>query len=949
MATDFLSRFVAHFLVFFTINHLTVAVDKGNFKTCDQSSFCRRNRAIQPGDSPYTIVKDSLVFTDSLVEVNLLNQKTNALLSLKLTTLEKNTARFKINELKPIRPRYEVQDVLVEYPRRVSYEKVKQDDNSIHIKFGNNSVVLTYKPFRLDFLVHNEIAVSVNSRGLMNFEHYRTKGSEQQDEGEGHPPGDNPDTDTDAEKSEEEKQKEEEAKKAEEAKKEEEHKSQEGMWDESFGTHQDSKPGGPSSVGLDISFPGVENVYGIPEHADSLSLKTTTGSEPYRLYNLDVFEYELDSRMALYGSIPYMVAHSVSRTVGVFWLNVAETWIDIDSGSAKQSILNSLMSFFKGSEDTPQIDTHWVSESGIIDVFVMLGPRPHDVFKQYAALTGTTYLPPLFAIAYHQSRWNYNDEDDVKSVDSGFDEHDIPYDVLWLDIEHTDGKKYMTWDQHKFPSPDVMQNNIAAKGRKMVTIVDPHIKRENGYHIHEAATSLGFYVKNKDGGEYENHCWPGSSSWIDFTSPDIRKWWSGQFALEQYKGSTNSLFIWNDMNEPSVFHGPEITMHKDAVHHGDWEHRDVHNIFGMYLHMATAQGLIDRSEGKERPFVLSRAFFAGTQRYGPIWTGDNTAEWGHLKASLPMLLSLNVAGLPFSGADVGGFFKDPDPELLTRWYQAAAFQPFFRGHAHLDTKRREPWLYEDKYKNLIRNAIRRRYALLPYWYTLFYHASQDGTPIIRPLWVEYPEDKSTFAMEDEYIIGKDLLIKPVVTAGETSVSVYLPGKDEYWYDLEDAKIYRGENSVYVATPLQKIPLFQRGGSIVPRKERVRRCTSLTHNDPYTLTLALNSKAEAEGDLYIDDGHSFDYKSGAYVHVKFTFKGGKIVARRDKPNTHFETKAWIERITVLGISNAPNKILLTAEDGETKNLDFTHDSMKYMLVIKKPGVNAAKQWSITMHA
>lgn len=314
-----------------------------------------------------------------------------------------------------------------------------------------------------------------------------------------------------------------------------------------------------------------------------------------------------------------------------------------------------------------------------------------------------------------------------------------------------------------------------------------------------------------------------------------------------------------------------------------------------------------------------------------------------------MVLTLNLVGLPFSGADVGGFFNNPDPELLLRWYQAAAFLPFFRAHAHLDTKRREPWLYDEQYKNLIRDAIRVRYSLLPYWYTLFYHTSETGTPIVRPLWVEYPEEKNTFAMEDEFLLGKDLLVKPVTTQGQNSIDIYLPGKGEYWYDLHDFKIYRGESTIYVSTPLEKIPVFQRGGSIIATKQRIRRCSALMHKDPYTLTMALNPSAEAEGDLYVDDGHTFDYKNGAYIYMKFSFRGGRLVAKREAPNTQYTTAAWIERIVILGISNAPKGIFLTADGGENRHLQFAHDTSTNTMTIKKPGVNIAKEWTISMHA
>ena len=235
-----------------------------------------------------------------------------------------------------------------------------------------------------------------------------------------------------------------------------------------------------------------------------------------------------------------------------------------------------------------------------------------------------------------------------------------------------------------------MQKNISHVGRKMVTIIDPHIKRDDHFHIHKEATAKGLYIKDKTGKDFDGWCWPGSSSYLDFTDKRVRDWWASQFALDKYAGSTLDLFTWNDMNEPSVFNGPEVSMSKDAKNLIGVEHREWHNLYGIYMQMATAQGQIDRcgADEKLRPFVLTRAFWAGSQRFGAMWTGDNTADWGHLKISVPMLLSINIAGLSFAGADVGGFFGEPSPELFTRWYQAGSFTPFFRGHAHHDTKRR---------------------------------------------------------------------------------------------------------------------------------------------------------------------------------------------------------------------------------------------------------------------
>jgi len=497
------------------------------------------------------------------------------------------------------------------------------------------------------------------------------------------------------------------------------------MWEEKFGSHVDSKPHGPMSVGMELTFPSSKHLFGLPEHASSTQLKTTKGAdgvrhynEPYRLYNLDVFEYELDETMALYGHVPFIVSQSMATgTVGAFWFNPTETFVDIEDDGVEGGATKA----------------HFISESGIIDLFLLPGPDPATMYAQYARLTGRMPLPPMFSLGYHQCRWNYRDEADVYQVHSKFEELDYPYDVLWLDIEHTDGKRYFTWDRKAFPNPKEMQKKLGSDGRRMVTIIDPHIKRDNNYYIHKEATALGLYIKDKKSeNDFDGWCWPGSSSYLDFTTEKVRDWWAEQFQYNKYVESTPELFTWNDMNEPSVFNGPEVSMQKDLLNLNKCEHREWHNLYGMLFHRSTSEGLIKRNKGENvRPFVLSRAFFAGSQRYGAIWTGDNEAKWSHLEIAAPMLLGLNVGALSFVGADVGGFFGNTDAELMTRWMQAGAYQPFFRGHAHHDAKRREPWMFGDETMVRLRRAAVARYALLPYWYTVFWQAGVTGMPVMR--------------------------------------------------------------------------------------------------------------------------------------------------------------------------------------------------------------------------
>lgn len=730
-----------------------------------------------------------------------------------------------------------------------------------------------------------------------------------------------------------------------------------GAWDEAFGGRTDSKPNGPGAVGLDVVFAGAAAVYGLPEHAAPLALKDTHAEyrEPYRLFNADVFEYETDETMALYGSVPLVLAHDPVRgtTAGMLWLNPTETWVDVthhhNSNNKEAKEGDNKAATEEGEE------IRWTSEDGLVDVWLFSGPTAEDVFRQSTSVTGRPFMPPYFATAYHQSRWNYNSQDDVREVDAGFDAHDIPYDVLWLDIEHTDGKKYFTWDSSKFADPEGMQRNLSAKGRRLVTIVDPHIKRDSGYSVHSEAAAKGYYVKRADGREdYEGHCWPGTSHWIDFFSPAARDWWAGKFALDQYRGSSASLFIWTDMNEPAIFNGPETTMDRDARHAGGLEHRQVHNAFGHVEAMATHAGLL-RRVANQRPFVLSRSFFAGTQRYAAIWTGDNRASWEHLQAMYPMVLSLGLAGIVFSGADVGGFFGNPPPELLVRWYQAAAFVPFFRAHAHLDTARREPWLFGADTTALIRAAVARRYAHLPYLYTLFREAATTGAPVARALWTVFPRDAAAATADDALMLGPALLVHPVVRAGVASERVYLPAG--VWYDIDTLAPVAGPRTLDVATPLSKVPAFYRGGHVVPLRTRARRSSTQQARDPFTLVVAPDADGGAAGALYIDDGVSFDYEranqgKGAFDSVRFRLTRDAASGARTLTGTvearTFPTPVGIERIVVLGVPDAPRTVsVAVAGARQPVPVEFVHNATAQTLTLKKPVASVLSDWVVTI--
>ncbi len=687
------------------------------------------------------------------------------------------------------------------------------------------------------------------------------------------------------------------------------HADTSGLWTETFAGFVDSKPRGPSAVGLDVEFIEADSVFGLPEHtlpfnlpvfseSSSSAAEATPDYEEIRFFNGDIFNHPAHSKAALYGSIPMITAlhKSGASASGLVWLNPSETYVALT----------------RRNEVAKNIETTWVSETGIIDLLILTGPTPSAVLEQYHAFSGKSPLPPVFAIGFHQSKWGYESQEDVEQVSSNFETHKVPLDVLWMDIQHTEGNRYFTWNAH-YSDPLGLANSVGSLGRKLVAIVDPHIKVDSSYSVYSSAKGIDAFVKNGDTNtDFQGECWPGTSSYMDFFRSDVREFWAGLFNYSTYNGSSRNLYIWNDMNEPSVFNGPEMSMPRTALHgNGSVEHREIHNIYGQLFHRSTFEGLIARDgpENRRRPFVLSRSFFVGSHRYGPIWTGDNQASWEFLKLSVSMLLSLAVSGQSFSGADVGGFEGDPSKELFIRWHQLGAMAyPFYRCHSTLKSKRREPWSFDAETLDIVRANIETRYALLPYWYTAFALHSLDNKPIIRPLWFDFMSDTNTFrdytATEEEMLVGESILVRPVLTEGSSSVNVYLPGEGEVWYDFAEPEMdaVNGMQRMQVEVDLQRIPVYIRGGSIIPMKLQKRSSTEMMKNDPISLRIFLKN-SQATGLLYLDDEDSMKYlDSGDYALVRINYKEGVVTCEKISGNRDIH-EIRIDRIEIYGEQRA----------------------------------------------
>ncbi|KAI0313324.1 alpha-glucosidase [Amylostereum chailletii] len=947
-----------------------LAVKTNDFKTCSQSGFCRRGRALasrarENGDSwhsPYSIDPSTVTISPNEASFTAGIKSSlypNVKFGLDVRVQDDGVVRVRMDEIDSLRKRYDeaAHWALVAEPPISQEIQWSVGQTAVSASYGvkrDIEVVIEFAPLRVVLRRDGKEQVVVNGRGLLHMEHFRTKHDgevETTEEGSDAQAVLKANTAAWFEGDEED-----------------------GYWEEKFNTWTDSKPKGPESLSLDIDFPHHGHVYGIPQHATSLDLPTTTGedpffTEPYRLHNADVFEYLASSTMSLYGSIPLMHAHSADSTVGVFHVVGSETWIDVGHPS----------------DDSSQ--THWISESGILDLFILPGPTPADVFAQYARLTGTAQLPADWSLGYHQCRWNYVSSDDVRGVQKRFDEEDIPVDVFWLDIEYSEEHKYFIWDHKTFPDPVEMTNDVAALGRKMVVIVDPHLKRSQDYPVYRRAQELGVLVKQQNGkDDYEGWCWSGSSAWMDFFNPASYDFWQKLFRVKQqdsewtWTESTEDVYIWNDMNEPAIFNGPEITMPKDMIHHGGWEHRDVHNINGMLLVNATARGLIERGDIPKRPFVLTRSFYAGTQRYGAMWTGDNLGTWDHMAVGVKMVLANNIAGMVFAGSDVGGFFGNPEPEMLVRWYHVGAFSPFFRAHAHIDTKRREPYLLDEPYKSMLRDILRLRYSMLPVWYTAFRENSQTGLPVVRPQYVVFPQDPAGFSIDDQFFVGgSGLLVKPVTRSGVTEETVYL-AEDQVYYDYFSNHAYRGAaegRTVTVPAALHQVPLLIRGGSVVPTRERPRRSSPLMKRDPFTLRVALGKDSSARGEVYLDDGVTYAHQEGNLVWREFTAQkvgSGKSIKISSKdlakakpeaaelavydPKNEFAKSiedVRVEKVVVLGLGAKPSSVVVL--DGS--ELEWKYDAgvssandkeaVASVLTIKDPRVSIAYDWTIIITA
>lgn len=571
----------------------------------------------------------------------------------------------------------------------------------------------------------------------------------------------------------------------------------------------------------------------------------------YEMWNTDNPDPQVDNFKALYKSIPFFITLTDSHVYGIF-------------------MDNTYKSYFNMGQESEEY--YWFgAEGGQPDYYYIAGDSMAEVLQNYTYLTGRCPLPQKWTLGYHQSRWGYMTREDVAEIADGMRKNDIPCDVLHLDIDYMQDYKVFTWNQGRYHNdPDTFLRQLGEQGFKIVTINDPGVKKEEGYYVYEEGVENGFFAKTPEGEVYINAVWPGDAAFPDFGNPKVRQWWGEK---QQFLLDRGVRGIWNDMNEPASFNGPL----PDDVVFTDEEreatHAEMHNVYGHLMAKGTYEGL-KKLDGR-RPFVITRACYAGTQKYSTAWTGDNHSLWAHLQMAIPQLCNLGLSGMPFVGTDIGGFGSDTTPELLARWIQVGCFSPLFRNHAALGTRRQEPWQFGEEILNIYRKYVKLRYHWIPYIYDLFYEEEATGAPIMRPLAFHYEKDENALQCNDEFLLGSKILAAPVVNQGMGRRMVYLP--EGTWYDYWNGEKFTGPVWIMREAPLDTCPVYVKAGSILP----VMEPQSYVGEKPLDTLILEVFSGEGSWNHYLDNGEDFAYREGKYHQYRFTVKedgtvGGEIV-------------------------------------------------------------------------
>ena len=565
---------------------------------------------------------------------------------------------------------------------------------------------------------------------------------------------------------------------------------------------------------------------------------------------------------SLYKAIPFLIVFNGDNSYGLFLDSPAPQRWDLDSELSEQAKIEL-----------------FTREGWDLYIF---GPAPlPEILSSYAALTGKAKMPPIWSLGHQQCRWSYPDEETVREIAREFRERKIPCDTIYLDIDYMDEYRVFTHSKERFPTFEKMIKDLREQNFNVVAIIDPGVKQDEKYAVFTEGKKKNLFCKDIEDELFIGQVWPGHSAFPDFLKEETRDWWADKHSFHV---KNDIAGIWNDMNEPALFnlHKPlpdkMDALPTDSLQHFTQTvegrrvgHLEVRNLYGSLMCKSTHQGLTQQRPN-ERPFVLTRSATAGIQNYAAVWLGDNYSWYQHMAKSIPMLLNMSMSGVSFCGVDIGGFFGDCSPEMLIRWYELGIFYPLFRNHCWVEGRAQEPFSYSDDTEGKIRSLIETRYALLPYIYSLFWEHNCTGAPLMRSLVWHYPEDSVAANIDDEFMLGANILVAPITERAKSFRNVYFP--KGLWHPFAGGKPIEGGQSLPIEIPLGTVPAFVRDGAIIPMAGTMQ--STAEYNDSPITFKCFGENGEAK--YFEDDGKSFDYERGSYNEWLLTLRDGKLTTK-----------------------------------------------------------------------
>ncbi|MBI5977015.1 glycoside hydrolase family 31 protein [Clostridium perfringens] len=564
-------------------------------------------------------------------------------------------------------------------------------------------------------------------------------------------------------------------------------------------------------------------------------------------FNTDDPETDDDS-ITYYKTIPFYVALKEEATYGIFFDNSFRSYFDMGKEMGDRIFFGAI--------------------GGQIQYYFIPGENIKEVVKNYTALTGRMEMPPLWSLGYQQCRFSYFSQEELRELVKTFEEKDIPLDVVYLDIDYMDGFRVMTFKTPNFDDAAGLISDLKEKGIRTITIIDPGVKVDEEYDVFKRGKEGNHFTKKLDGEMFIGAVWPGDSAFPDFSNKDCREWWKSE--LKKFISEHGMDGIWNDMNEPCVFNNDHKTMLETCLHNSDngvIEHKEFHNRYGFEMSRCSKEAQ-EELHPNERGFSMTRATYAGGQRYSSVWTGDNMSLWSQMRMSISMNANLGISGFSFVGNDVSGFGLDSSEELFVRWMEMGPFIPIFRNHSNMYTRRQEPWAFGPRAEKIAKKSIELRYELLPYIYDLYYISHKEGLPIFRPMIMEYEKDMNLLNMREQFMLGENMLVAPVLYEGERSKTVYLPRG--IWFNYFTMEKLQGGKWYKLPCELDEILVFVKEGAIIPTYNKKFRNVK---ERPKNILLKVFGE-NAKGFHYNDDGHTMEYLEGKYTYMDIKVVDGK---------------------------------------------------------------------------